>query len=286
MKKLNQFLIITLTFFVTLVSFAQQSIFQPGDYKDGVYDKENSVNRKLIPYTHLREGDVTWEKRIWRTIDVREKTNQPLYFPIEPNVSRISIMQLITKYILSGQIIAFTEEEFMAPFEKAQIRSKMVKQKDSTETSQFDPEGNEIFVKILPPADSSWIYTRFCEIELKEDWFFDKQKSSLEVRIIGLGFSVTDPEKPDLGCNNMFWVYFPACRPFFAKHEVFNVKNDSERRTFDDIFWKRQFTSKIKKESNVYDRRIEDYSKGLDALLESDKIKGDIFKFEHDLWHF
>lgn len=286
MKKLKLFLIIAITCLVSEFNFAQQSIFQPGDYKDGVYDKENAVNRRLIPYTHLREGDVTWEKRIWRIIDVREKINQPLYFPIEPNVSRISIMQLITKYILSGQIIAFTEEEFMVPFEKAQIRAKMVKQKDSTETSQFDPDGNEIFVKILPPADSAWIYTSFCEIELKEDWFFDKQKSSLEVRIIGLGFSVTDPDKPDLGCNNMFWVYYPACRPYFAKHEVFNIKNDSERRTFEDVFWKRQFATKIKKESNVYDRRIEDYSKGLDALLESDKIKGDIFKFEHDLWHF
>src|SRR3954469_8370957 len=87
---------------------AQQSIFQPGDYKDGVYDKENAVNRRFIPYTHLREGDVTWEKRIWRTLDMREKINQQLYYPIEPNVSRISIMQLMTKYILSGQIIAFS----------------------------------------------------------------------------------------------------------------------------------------------------------------------------------
>jgi hypothetical protein len=67
---------------------------------------------------------------------------------------------------------------------------------------------------------------------------------------------------------------------------VFNVKNDSERRTYEDIFWKREFSSSIKKESNVYDRKIEQYSKGLDALLESDKIKGDIFRFEHDLWHF
>ena len=84
----------------------------------------------------------------------------------------------------------------------------------------------------------------------------------------------------------MFYIYFPACRPYFAKHEVYNTKNDSERRTFEDIFWKRQFASTVVKETNVYDRNIEDYSKGIDALLESDRIKGDIFKWEHDLWHF
>ena len=84
----------------------------------------------------------------------------------------------------------------------------------------------------------------------------------------------------------MFYIYFPACRPYFAKHEVYNTKNDSERRTFEDIFWKRQFASTVTKETNVYDRSIENYSKGIDALLESDRIKGDIFRWEHDLWHF
>jgi gliding motility associated protien GldN len=286
MKRILRLLVFTPLFLAFGLADAQQSIFQPGDYKDGVYDKENSVNRRFIPYTHLREGDVAWEKRVWRTIDIREKINQPLYYPIDQNVSRISIMQLMTKYILSGQIIAFSDEEFLIPIEKSDIRSKMVIQNDSVEVEQFDEQGNTVYVKQPGVTDSTWIYSSFCEIELKEDWFFDKQKSSLEVRIIGLGFNVTKPGKEDAGCFNLFYVYFPACRPFFAKHEVFNTKNDSERRTFEDIFWKRQFSSGIKKESNVYDRKIEMYSRGIDALLESDRIKGDIFRFEHDLWQF
>jgi hypothetical protein len=62
--------------------------------------------------------------------------------------------------------------------------------------------------------------------------------------------------------------------------------NDAERRTLEDIFWKRMFSSYVIKESNVYDRAIVEYTTGINALFEAERIKEDIFKFEHDLWHF
>jgi gliding motility associated protien GldN len=265
---------------------AQPGVFQPGDYRDGIYDKENSTNRRFIPYTHLREGDVNWEKRVWRKLDMREKQNQQLYYPTEAVTSRISLMQLVLKYVLSGQIIAFTDEEFLLPYELSAIRSKIVIVGDTTDVEEFDASGNSVMVRKPGVTDSTWIYENFTSLDLKEDWFFDKQKSVLEVRILAMGFNALKPGKEDIGEFNMFYTYFPACRPFFAKHEVYNAKNDAERRTFEDIFWKRQFSSIATKETNVYDRTIERYSKGIDALLESDRIKNDIFKWEHDLWHF
>jgi len=265
---------------------AQPGVFQPGDYRDGIYDKENSTNRRFIPYTHLREGDVNWEKRVWRKLDMREKQNQQLYYPTEAVTSRISLMQLVLKYVLSGQIIAFTDEEFLLPYELSAIRNKIVIQGDTTDVEEFDANGNSVMVRKPGVIDSTWIYENFTSLDLKEDWFFDKQKSVLEVRILAMGFNALKPGKEDIGEFNMFYTYFPACRPFFAKHEVYNAKNDAERRTFEDIFWKRQFSSIATKETNVYDRTIERYSKGIDALLESDRIKNDIFRWEHDLWHF
>lgn len=265
---------------------AQPGVFQPGDYRDGIYDKENSTNRRFIPYTHLREGDVNWEKRVWRKLDMREKQNQQLYYPTDAVTSRISLMQLILKYILNGQIIAFVDEEFLQPYELSAIRNKIVIQGDTVDVEEFLPDGSSVQVRKPGVVDSTWIYGNFTSLDLKEDWFFDKQKSVLEVRILAMGFNALKPGKEDIGEFNMFYTYFPACRPFFAKHEVYNAKNDAERRTFEDIFWKRQFSSVATKETNVYDRSIERYSKGIDALLESDRIKNDIFRWEHDLWHF
>ena len=282
MKKVAHILFFAVSFFSAINTNAQPGVFQPGDYRDGIYDKENSTNRRYIPYTHLREGDVTWEKRVWRELDMREKQNQQLYYPLDIVKSRISYLQVLFKYILTGEIIAFNDEEFQQPKSLSEIRSKIVKIDTVTQQS-FLEDGSQVDTRV-GTSDSTWMYRSFRKIRLKEDWFFDKQKSVLEVRILGMGIYTYDEEKD--APREQFWVYFPACRPYFAKEEVYNAKNDSERRTFEDIFWKRQFASVAVKETNVYDRAIMEYSKGIDALLESDRIKNDIFRWEHDLWHF
>ena len=61
--------------------------------------------------------------------------------------------------------------------------------------------------------------------------------------------------------------------------------NDVQRMTFDELFQKRMFSRFVVKESNVYDRYISDNVRNIDALLESEEIKNDLFMLEHDLLH-
>jgi gliding motility associated protien GldN len=267
------------------ITHAQQGVFKPGDYRDGVYDKENSVNRRFIPYTYLREADVAYKKRIWRDIDLRDKVNLPLYYPIDyaSSETRISLFQVLKKYILSGQIIAFhpKDDQFLIPLQLSEVK-KIFVECDSLRSVGYDANGNEITTSVWN-CDSVKVLQKVLNYRIKEDWFFDKQRSVLDVRILGLQANLYVEEKENF--KDIFWVYFPACRPFFAKHEVFNPKNPAENRTFDDIFWKRQFNSTIVKEENVYDRELIQYLRGIDNLLEAERIKNDLFRWEHDLWH-
>ena len=51
MKKLPYILFFAVTFFTAINSNAQPGVFQPGDYRDGIYDKENSVNTRFSQFT-------------------------------------------------------------------------------------------------------------------------------------------------------------------------------------------------------------------------------------------
>jgi gliding motility associated protien GldN len=130
------------------------------------------------------------------------------------------------------------------------------------------------------------------QYRLKEDWFFDKERSVLDVRIIALAPVVYDTEedangvKSISGMKELFWLYFPHCRFVFNNYFVFNDKNDAQWMSFDDLFWKRRFNAVIYSESNTYDRTIETYRSGVDALHESEQIKNEIRNIEHDVWSF
>jgi gliding motility associated protien GldN len=275
---------------MSLTSWAQSVL-------DGVYVKEHVPARKPVPYYHLREADVMWSKRIWRMIDLKEKINHPLYYPTvefeqQPLNGRYSLIGLLLYGITYENLIVYDPDavngdQFSAPMDLPQIDSKLGARIDTfmvenLTTGEYEP-------KIVQSEKKVEEITR---IMLKEEWFFNKQRSKMEVRIIGLCpirtfFREDDTEKENLEMSQAMWVYYPSVRNLFNRNEVFNPYNDAERRTFEDVFFNRKFSSYIYQETNVYNNRIVGaYRKGLDAMLESEKIKDFMFKVEHDLWEF
>ncbi|MCG3167658.1 MAG: hypothetical protein POELPBGB_03452 [Bacteroidia bacterium] len=253
---------------------------------DGVYVKEHYPTRKVIPYTHLREADVMWSKRIWRKLDLREKINQPLYFPIDRIKDRRSLTQVIMEAVREGSLTAYSasDDEFTLTLTKAEI-DKIGAKTDTMYVENPDPPYDLQMKIVVNEFDPGTVK----EYRIKEDWFFDKQRSVQDVRIIGICpvADNIDPVTGEIrGSTPLFWIYFPEARNIFASAEVFNRSNDAERRTLEDVFWKRMFGSYVYKEQNVYDRRIADYKQGIHALLEAERVKDDLFMLEHDLWEY
>ena len=163
--------------------------------------------------------------------------------------------------------------------------------------SSVDPETGEEKIKYLTKdtSETRWYLSEnVIQYKMKEDWFFDKERSVLDVRILGICPVVNVCEDPNslgfktfCGKNEeLFWLYFPHLRPYLSRYYTYNEQNDAQWMSFDDLFFKRRFNAVMYKESNVYDRSVESYRMGADALMEAEKIKEKIRTLEHDVWNF
>lgn len=257
---------------------------------DGVYVKEHYPYRNVIAPAFLREADVMWSKKIWRVIDLKEKMNLAFAYPASKSMKdRKSLIDVLFDAVEEGSLTAYQtlDDEFTMPITKEELEKVGGAGIDSTTYTLPDPPYLVMDTVIVREFSRD----KVVGYRVKEEWFFDKQRSVIDVRIIGLApviYEVDEKGNQREGAKKVpiFWIYFPEARRILANAECFNPHNDAERRTYDDIFQKRMFSSYIMKESNVYDRRVEDYRQGMDALVESERIKTDITNFEHDLWEY
>ncbi len=246
---------------------------------DDVVESTITARKRVLPYDQPREADIFWKKRVWRVIDVREKMNQPFAFPKRPFV-KILLEAINDK---ERPLRIFADEEFKTEMDTSQVNGLLFKIDTVPIT---DPVTYEVRNEIVrSDIDVSSDVQR---IRVKEMWFFDKESSTMQVRIIGIApvlpIKVSTGEK--VGENIMFWIYYPDAREALARERVFNEMNDAAPMTWEDVFENRFFSSYITKTSNVKDLRLQDQYKGRDLLMEADKIKNEIFNFEHDLWTY
>jgi len=279
-------ILILILFSISFNSFSQNVL-------DGIYVKEAYQEKKVIAYPHLREADVMWSRRIWRKIDIREKANHPIFFPVEPRGGRRSFFNVILDGVKEGSIVTFSSDrdDFTTQLTRQEALDKLSYLKNS---KKVDPDSDPDDPTYFETTDTlSYNSADVKYYLIKEDWFFDKKRSVLDVRIIGIcpvvqGYASDGTER---GIKELFWIYYPSARGYFANAEIYNTQNDSERRTYEDLFWKRNFSSYIVKETNVYDRHLSKdeesgYLTGIDVLYESEKIKARMFEFEQNMWQY
>ncbi len=243
-----------------------------------VVDRKMVVERVALPYEDVREADIMWSKRIWRVLDVKEKINLPFASPDRPLIT-ILLEAADTGAI---QLYGTLTDDFSEPLPE-QDRLAIGGGVDTIE--QFDQDFNVTYVEVPKVFDPASVR----RYRLQEIWFFDKESSTMQVRILGIAPMAEqyDENGNFLYERPLFWVYYPGARQVLANEEAFVFGNDAANRSWEDVFEARYFNSYITKESNVLDRRIEGYlTNGRERLLEAERIKQEIFNFEQDLWSY
>ena len=288
MKKIE---VILLGLFLFLSpSVFSQVVDEPEDNSDGFYEKESELienNKKAFDFPYVREADVVWAHRVWRVIDFKEKINQVFYYPIAPDQGRKNLFTILDEALTSGQIRGFDGDMFENVVNWEELKASLAGS-EIIERYDTDIDGNEIItydtiMTSLKPEDVTML-------RIKEDWFIDKNRSVEDVRIIGFALIYMQQKEEGTPPVQMplAWIRYndPEVRELLANAEVYNMDNDRARRSYDDIFRKRIFSSYVIRESNDFNRRIEDYARGIDAIMESQRIEDYLFEMEEDMWEY
>jgi len=263
-------------------SFSQVNILNasnPSEIGIQNFDQKQSDNDSFLEFDYIDERDILWSKIVYEKIDLNEKLNFPLLFPVNDETyekNRKSLWRILKENIINKRI---TEVYF--------DRNDNFKDKMSFSDVMEVVSFTELINGVQTPAEElkSIDITAY---RIKGMWYFDKRQGEMKYRLLGL-MPVGKNLKDDDGKNNtdLFWIWYPSVRKILHEEKVFNDKNNASSISFDQLLVSRRFSSFIYKEDNVYgDRSIKDYkAPGLESILESQRIKKEILDFEQDMWN-
>lgn len=265
----------------TQVASATNGDVQKSELQILPWIQEVTGQRIALGYEYVREADVFWKKDIWRIIDTREKMNLPFSYPKNPLIS------ILMDAVKSGEVPVFgaTDDDFVTPIDPKDALALAGSSADTV----YVPDAMNPDILIPTVITKDFNPDDVKQYRIKEVWYFNKQTSTMQVRILGIAPIMDDYSElgEKRGVKALFWVYYPAIRNIFVKTEAYNPFPDGVRLTWDDIFTQRLFSSVIIKEDNVRDERVKDiWDDPIDQLYESERIKEKIFNFEHDLWEY
>mgnify|MGYP003532174645 CR=1 FL=1 len=293
----RNFLMLAVLVAGTTVSFAQSNLLNaktPEEIGKKTAAQQISDNDKPLPYGYVHDRDVLMGKTVWEIIDLDERINFPLYYPVDSlNIGsdRRSLYDVLTKAIKAGEITEVYSDSYFNTKKTMKDIEASLSRIDTTDPGreQFNA-GQRIDEQFIVRTDLGSFHVS--DYKIKGFWYFDKRQSELKYRLLGIcpvtpDVYTVDNEEQDY--IELFWVYFPDARNVLHENRAFNDRNTAMPITFDHLLNSRRFNATIYKEENVYgDREIKDYLKdnAQMQLLESERVKDKIRDFESDMWNY
>lgn len=207
---------------------------------DGFYRNEMYNNAKAFNYPAVESRDVRFYKRVWRDIDINDPKNSLF------NTPGATLAETVLEGLRKGKLTAYEPSATNSDStfaKRINIRNALSRFQDSTMVDQFDSNGNKTGSKMVLNDFNPASITKF---RTKEDIYFDKKRSMVVTRIIGIApLKAIMAAGTSVGEAPVFWLYFPQCRDFFATKDVSDPDRNLYDTSLDDIFVQRKYTSTI-----------------------------------------
>lgn len=227
----------------------------------------------------VHKSDVMYRMTIWRTLDLREKCNQPFF------AKDNQITKAIIDEVLAGRLIPYAKDSLNRILPIQDFKDKVI---DPT-SAQVDAEGNPI-----PGTGVPFMANQLYVIKFKENLLFDKQRSRFYYDVQTLTLYVpaeyntlkgTETEVASFKYKDLVEVFknMPTAK-------WYNSQNRAEDKKISDAMDLRLFCSRIIKMSNPKDAMIEDMpeynTSDKTILIASQKYEYELVAKENEVWDY
>ena len=302
-------LVITISFFSNYVGAQETQL--PFFNKDGTVAIQTTAMNAMadtIAVVNHRYDDIVFSRMVYRIIDMRDKQNYQLYFPVLPNEEYRSLFRVIMDAAIKDSLKAYEKvERDIKPNTKVLSKDSL---KNFFQICEKDTVNNSIRKTPLiisdsitqQPTISSYAYKDFVKNQLKflikELVFFDKHTSRLYTSIIAIAplypfteQNVTLDNTVDkwsyFQSSVICWFKFKELRPYLARQYVLPDVNSTQRLTFDEFFAQKFYSDYLLGDNNINDRMLLQYLVHPDKIRKEQKrIETELLNFEQDLWEY
>ena len=253
-----------------------------------------------IAVVNHRADDVVWSKIVYRVIDMREKQNYQLYFPLRPNDEYKSLFRVMLEAITDGVSVYKKNSREVKPSFADSLKlvgaelSKTFAYNDNMDYNilQINPVSQQVVIENTQ-------YRNYVKNQMKfliqEIVFFDKHTSRMYTKIMAIApLYALQPDNVDSKESMAYfrgsvlcWFAFDELRPYLAKQNVISNGNETQRLTYDEFFTQKLYSTYLLGDSNMFNRMLLEYVVDpVKIKKEQNRIETELMNVEQDIWEY
>ena len=235
----------------------------------------------------VSDADMSWMKVIYRSLDLTQEKNAPLYFPEQPTEGEESLFRIIMRLLADGKINVYEyldgREVFTDQY-KLKVRDILDRFHIYYQEAKGSSEKHPKFTIDESDVPANEVLSYY----IVERWEFDNRSNRMRTRVEAI--CPVLHRSDDFGMETvkypMFWLKFEDIRPYLSTQNIFvSDDNNLPTCTYDDYFQLGLYDGEIYKTRNLKNRSLMQlYPNADERKRVQDSIQASLDSFEHKLW--